>query len=696
MPNPPHSILSLLKLAPSPQSVEYVGTRTQFQLHSLITEQRHPQTWNLSSVMQKDIAAGLEQILSVDQDLTQKILDITNSQADMQILQMASKAVSRAILGNQKIFIYGCGATGRLAKQMESAIWRPFWSWIKQSDYWDTLQEFLPRDITSRLIGEMTGGDRALISSLEGFEDLQLMGQLQIQDRRIQPGDVVFAITEGGETSSVIGAVLAAREQYGELSPESTEDMRSRLYFIYNNPDEVLRAFDRSRSVIDHPYITKINLTTGPQAIAGSTRMQAATIETFIMGAVLEAGIQDVLEDLLPDKDMKSLGFTPGQSLGHRLRGFDELRSRLIHTLKDIAHFTGLESDTYKKGGRTVYFAGSALIPVFIDCTERSPTFRLDPLDTVKEPEKKSWIQVQTDAADQITAWRRFLGRPFRGLDTDFYSKHFIFQIENSWLRESALISLAQAGREQEQLYDFSFHAEIEESESTPGLPPGDLGVVVCVDNEFYELEDTDSPFSRFIQHYQKKHTALALIIVGDISTREIKRAAKRMSLQRKKDAVIAIPMGHRGDPLDLNRQTILKMLLNAHSTAVMARLGRVVGNTMTNVQPSNLKLIGRATYLIQSHVNDTLQSEAWRSHALEKQAITYAEANAVLFDAMDFQNQQDQPRSEVALSIIRILEALRTAQAISWEGAGILLETHGLGGYLEEYTPDLRKLNGI
>jgi N-acetylmuramic acid 6-phosphate (MurNAc-6-P) etherase len=42
-------------------------------------------------------------------------------------------------------------------------------------------------------------------------------------------------------------------------------------------------------------------------------------------------------------------------------------------------------------------------------------------------------------------------------------------------------------------------------------------------------------------------------------------------------------------------------MLLNAHSTAVMAGLGRLVGNTMTNVSPSNLKLIGRATNLIRN-----------------------------------------------------------------------------------------------
>ena len=53
-----------------------------------------------------------------------------------------------------------------------------------------------------------------------------------------------------------------------------------------------------------------------------------------------------------------------------------------------------------------------------------------------------------------------------------------------------------------------------------------------------------------------------------------------------------------------------VKVLLNAHSTCIMGRLGRLVGNTMTNVSPSNLKLIGRATYLILLHVNAALESK--------------------------------------------------------------------------------------
>jgi hypothetical protein len=63
---------------------------------------------------------------------------------------------------------------------------------------------------------------------------------------------------------------------------------RKKLFFIYNNPDDRLLPFTRSRRVIEEPGITKINLTTGPQAITGSTRMQATTVETFVIGCALE------------------------------------------------------------------------------------------------------------------------------------------------------------------------------------------------------------------------------------------------------------------------------------------------------------------------------------------------------------------------------------------------------------------------
>jgi hypothetical protein len=63
-----------------------------------------------------------------------------------------------------------------------------------------------------------------------------------------------------------------------------------------------------------------------------------------------------------------------------------------------------------------------------------------------------------------------------------------------------------------------------------------------------------------------------------------------------------------------------LKMLLNALSTCTMARLGRVMGNYMIWVAPSNLKLIDRATRYIRKLTG-----------------LGYAQANHLLFEVVEY-----------------------------------------------------------
>ncbi len=677
-------ILSLLNIQPSPQSVDYVRNKKQFQLHSLLTEQRHPKTWNMSFVLKDDVEEGLRQILSVDEDIAEIFRRMAENTAQ---LDQAVHAVSNSIHEKKKIFLYGCGATGRLAKQIESAIWRPFWRRIKKSRHWQKLKASIPEDIEDRLIGEMTGGDRALISSLEGLEDLQLVGKLQLQDRGVKRGDAVFCITEGGETSSVIGAILAALDQYGTLTEERVVEAKKHLYFICNNPDDVIRPFARSRPVIDNPAITKINLTTGPQAITGSTRMQATTSETFLVGLILETGIHRLLKAFLSDEELNEAGFPKEYRLDDRLRYFGNILEVLKSLSGNISDFTRSESETYRNKRFATYFAKKALITVFTDCTERSPTFHLYPLDTIQENKRKCWFQVWTEGEDRGKAWKNFLGRDFRGLEQTFYKPFFLNQIHDDYLKEAAMKSLAQAGSDQEKLYDFSFSTDNIERR---GPKDKDLGVLVCLDEEIDELSRADSGIFRFLSLFKDSGAHMALILIGKKDAQGFREIVDRLPLD-KGDAIIPIGMEQSGDPLCLNRQILLKILLNTHSTAVMARLGRVVGNTMTNVNPSNLKLIGRATYLIMSHVNDAVCQEEWVQKWGETEPITYEQANAVLFEAMDYVAKQGGQTSEVELSILRILETLRTKNPASWEEALSLSRSVGLEEYLEKHNPALR-----
>ena len=63
-----------------------------------------------------------------------------------------------------------------------------------------------------------------------------------------------------------------------------------------------------------------------------------------------------------------------------------------------------------------------------------------------------------------------------------------------------------------------------------------------------------------------------------------------------------------------------VKMLLNALSTCTMVRLGRVLGNRMIWVVPSNLKLIDRSTRYIR-----------------DLAGVSYDDACRALFEVIDY-----------------------------------------------------------
>ena len=686
-------LLKLLGVEPSAESIDYVQTKTQFQLHRLLTEQRHQKTWYLGERIREDTLAGLKMLSSVDDDILAKMDELA---AAPEALEQAALAVERAILGGRKIYVYGCGATGRLAKQMESTFWRPFWRGVKADGrIWKKAAGRLPAGmaIEESLVGEMTGADRALISSLEGFEDLQLIGRLQLHDRGIAKGDVVICVTEGGETSSVIGTALAALDEWKSEPGYDPAESRKDLYFVYNNPDDRLMPFDRSRSVLTEPGITKINLTTGPQAITGSTRMQATTIETYVVAAVVETAVERVLGPALGRGDMERLGFSGGAAerggagVAAKLRDFEGVLAGARAALAELAPLTDVEAAAYASGHFSTYYAERGLITVFIDSTERSPTFRLFPLDTVNEPRRKCWIQVWTNAATPAQAWLAFLGRPFRGLSAGMYKRPFETEVADPYLRRAALESLKKAGDEQANLYDFSLSKA-----NTEGRGPrkGDLCVLVALTPEERLFAEEGSGFARVLRLAADGGADAGVMIVTDRPSKEFPAIAERVRRRWAGAAgrllVVPVAVKSEGDPFRVRQQMAAKMLLNAHSTAVMAKLGKVVGNTMTNVSPSNLKLIGRATFLIQSHVNDVLGRAEWvRAHGA-RAPITYGEANAVLYDAIAY--LKDRPAeagqtAEVAFSIIRILESLREKRGFGHAEALGLVKSVGLSKYL-------------
>src|SRR5215471_11586785 len=264
------------------RSQEFLAINSQFKLGALTTESSHRITAELSQTARQSIAAALGQLFDVDGDVVNKYREFAESSR----ARLIADTLLQSLKNGGKLFFTGCGSTGRLSIQLVS-IWRDFWQRqrarsLKCSPTTQELEE--------RAFSVMAGGDFALIKAVEGFEDFTQFGKKQIGDLGVSAKDVVFAIAEGGETSFVIGTAWKGVE------------VGAKVYFVYNNPDDILcEHVQRSREVIEDARIEKINLTTGPMAITGSTRMQATTIQLAVLLTVLEMVLRGLCGEIEPD-----------------------------------------------------------------------------------------------------------------------------------------------------------------------------------------------------------------------------------------------------------------------------------------------------------------------------------------------------------------------------------------------------------
>jgi N-acetylmuramic acid 6-phosphate etherase len=102
---------------------------------------------------------------------------------------------------------------------------------------------------------------------------------------------------------------------------------------------------------------------------------------------------------------------------------------------------------------------------------------------------------------------------------------------------------------------------------------------------------------------------------------RETTLEAMAFPKRRNPDCVtVPVPVPQMDFLLDGVTRVGVKMMLNALSTCTMVRLGRVMGNYMVWVVPSNLKLIDRATRYISKLTG-----------------LSYERANELLFDVIEY-----------------------------------------------------------
>lgn len=454
----------------------FLAIAHEFKLGKLPTESPNPLTENLSNLAKENLSEGYRVFQNID------AATLVKMSCESEKLFHLKEAIADTLKSGGRIYLSGCGATGRLSLSLET-----FW------------REYFASNLAlkEKVVSFMAGGDVALIHSIEKFEDFPEFGERQLRENHFHENDLLISCTEGGETPFVIGATNFAAK-YAKRKP----------YFLYCNPDEILNTVaTRSKEVLADENIHKINLTVGPMALTGSTRLQASTILMGFVGFALLYH-QESNEAILKKID--------------QLINFHQQFSYQV-----FSPFTQSEADHYLTGGTILYQAAEDwAITILTDTTERSPTFSLYSFENQDDLEKNpSLVYLYMSSAKTVEeAWFKLLKRKPR----TFYWEEVTTQTTHK------------------RLLGFQFHQ---------GL----------FDKRKKYLDHEDALFS----------------ITGNPKL-----------LVTFKDLSLELDFSS----LDLlSKHLMLKMLLNAHSTLLMGRLDRYVGNLMTWVRPSNYKLIDRS-----------------------------------------------------------------------------------------------------
>ncbi|MCB1089731.1 MAG: hypothetical protein KDM63_22005, partial [Verrucomicrobiae bacterium] len=135
---------------PSP-SDEFLSVAADFQLGTLVTELPHPLTTDLSRLSREDLPGAIRLLQRVDLDALESFAAVA-----AEILPHLAGDIHDTLVDGGRIFLCGCGATGRLSLSLEIFCRR---------------QGLLPPECSDRVVAFMAGGDLALIRAIEQFED---------------------------------------------------------------------------------------------------------------------------------------------------------------------------------------------------------------------------------------------------------------------------------------------------------------------------------------------------------------------------------------------------------------------------------------------------------------------------------------------------------------------------------------------
>ena len=519
-------------LTPEEASKDFVQNEKQFHLGVIPTEQSNEITKNLSATILKDTKEGIKLILKADKYIPLKAKECFSTKEFLMLVD----DIVYAMENNKKVLFTSVGASGRMAIQLDST-WRHFWlSLIEKLP--NRRQELLSLcDVTD---SHTTGGDRALVHSVENFEDYMTFGRQQVIEANVGKGDVVVALAECALSASVNGAALQGEEN------------GCKTYFLYCNPKEILyKHLDRVKESFDRENIIKIPLFVGNMAVAGSTRMQVTTVELLVLGVALETSAYRYIEKHFnqDEIDMLNQDGCGVLKFDEYISAYEDLLNQLStgKALEGLGKAVELEYNTYMENGLVTYITHDYLLDIMTDTTERQPTFTLPPFKKFLEKTTNvSWAYVKDPLYPNSVAWQHVFNRKIKGLE--WTSQDYIkMGADKAIINNPPKISGSTI---------MEYNIGNEDDSSRYFKNPSRL---LCMDinnsanekimNWFFDNKD------KFSQGY--------VIRMGEIKD------------LKKYENEILIPVKLPRTCMDLMTHIMVKLIFNNMSTATMAKMGR-------------------------------------------------------------------------------------------------------------------------
>jgi N-acetylmuramic acid 6-phosphate etherase len=267
-------------------------------LENLLTEQVNPASEGIDAM---PTARILEVINAEDRQVAEAVA------REIPATARAVDAIVDAIQNGGRLFYIGAGTSGRLGV-LDAAECPPTFS------------------ADAELVqGIMAGGEPALAHATETTEDDPAIGARDLRERGFTARDVLVGIAASGRTPYVLGAVAEAR-RLGAITAG-----------ISCTPDSALAS-------AVHIAITPL---TGPEIVAGSTRMKAGTATKIVL-------------NMLTTATFIRLGYVYGNLMVNVQPKNSKLRDRAIRI---VAQAVGV---TYAAAGELLASAGNKVATAIV------------------------------------------------------------------------------------------------------------------------------------------------------------------------------------------------------------------------------------------------------------------------------------------------------------------------------------------